>query len=328
MTPKSMLKAIVSLIIGAHAISPSFAAEQGQWPERAIRIIAPFSPGSATDVWARLLANGLRESLGQNVLVENKTGAGGQIGTNVVAQAPADGYTLLLGTPVNSIQVKLYEGKLPYDFQKDFTPVAMLATLPLVMIVGPTSKFTNVAQLLAEGKKNPGAVSYGSSGAGSSNHLCAAFMGILTDTPMTHVPYRGTPAVYPDLLAGSVSLLFDNVTVAQPQVKGGAVRALLVASPTRLKSLPEVPSAAELGLPDLICSSWTSVFVRTGTPPEIVKRLNIEINKVLLDKQLRERMEAQGAQLYSGGPEVLGQFYNGDVAKWTKVIEKANVKID
>lgn len=327
MIKKPMLKLIAAALIATVPMVSAYA-QQAQWPDRPIKIIAPFSPGSATDVWARLLAHGLQDRLGQPVIVENKTGAGGQIGTDAVAKAPANGYTLLIGTPVNPIQVKLYQGKLPYDFQKDFAPVALLATLPLVLIVGPNSKSTNMAQLLDEARKKPGAITFGSSGAGSSNQLCAELMGILTQTKLTHVPYRGTPAVYPDIIGGNVTLLFDNVTVAQQQVKSGTVRALVVANPTRLKSLPDVPSSTEVGLPDLVCQSFTSVFVRTGTPPEIVKRLNAEINGVLADKQLRERMEGQGAELYSGGPEVLGRFFNGEVERWSKVIEKANVKVD
>lgn len=317
----------IAALIGVQATASAFA-QQAQWPDRPIKIIAPFSPGSATDVWARLLAHGLQDRLGQPVIVENKTGAGGQIGTDAAAKAPANGYTLLIGTPVNPIQVKLYQGKLPYDFQRDFVPVALLATLPLVLIVGPNSKLANLAQLLEEAKRHPGSITYGSSGSGSSNHLCAELMGIATQTKLTHVPYRGTPAVYPDIIGGNVTLLFDNVTVAQPQVKSGAVRALVVANPTRLKSLPDVPSSTELGLPELVCQSFTSVFVRTGTSPEIVKRLNTEINNVLADKQLRGRMEGQGAELYSGGPEVLGRFFNGEVERWSKVIEKANVTVD
>lgn len=327
MIRKLIVKFAIAVLIGVQPTASVFA-QQAQWPDRPIKIIAPFSPGSATDVWARLLAHGLQARLGQPVVVENKTGAGGQIGTDAVAKSPANGYTLLIGTPVNPIQVKLYQGKLPYDFQRDFVPVALLATLPLVLIVGPNSKLTSLAQLLEEAKRNPGSITYGSSGAGSSNHLCAELMAMVTQTKLTHVPYRGTPAVYPDIIGGNVTLLFDNVTVAQPQVKAGAVRALVVANPTRLKSLPDVPSSTELGLPDLVCQSFTSVFVRAGTPPEIVKRLNTEINNVLADKQLRERMEGQGAELYSGGPEVLGRFFNGEVEKWTKVIEKANVTID
>jgi len=327
MANRTILKLAAAVLIGAQPALSAFA-QQSQWPDRPIKIIAPFSPGSATDVWARILAHGLQDRLGQPILVENKTGAGGQMGTDAVAKSPANGYTLLIGTPVNPIQVKLYEGRLPYDFQRDFVPVALLATLPLVLVVGPSGKPANVAQLVEAGKKNPGSITYGSSGTGSSNHLCAALMGILTQTKLTHVPYRGTPAVYPDIIGGNVTMIFDNVTVAQPQIKSGKVRGLLVANPTRLKSLPDVPSSKEVGMPDLVCQSFTSVFVRTGTPPEIVKRLNTEINNVLADKQLREQMEAQGAELYSGGPEVLARFFNGEVERWSKVIEKANVTVD
>lgn len=327
MIRKSILKLAVAALIGSMPAVSAFA-QQAQWPDRPIKIIAPFGPGSATDIWARILAHGLQEKLGQPIVVENKTGAGGQIGTDAVAKSPANGYTLLIGTPVNSIQVKLYQGRLPYDFQKDFVPVALLATYPLVLVVGPGTKATNMAQLIAECKKNPGAITFGSSGPGSSNHLAGELMGILTQTKLTHVPYRGTPAVYPDLIGGAVTMLFDNVTVAQPQVNSGRVRALVVASPTRSNALPEVPSSKEAGLPDLVASSWTSVFVRAGTPPEIVKRLNTEINNVLADKQLRKRMEAQGAEMHSGGPEVLAKFFNADVERWSKVIEKANVKVE
>jgi tripartite-type tricarboxylate transporter receptor subunit TctC len=321
---RSLLKVACAALV---ALSPATAAlAQSGWPERPIKIVAPFPAGSATDVWARIVGNGLSQSLGQPVVVENKTGASGQIGTDFVSKQPADGYTLLIGTPPNSIHVALYRGKLPYDFQKDFTPVAMLAHFPLTLVVGPGSTATNVQQLIEQARRKPGSVSYGSSGMGSSAHLAGELMEILTQSDMTHVPYRGTPAVYPDLLSGQVTMLFDNVTVAQPQVKAGKVRALLVASDKRSRALPDVPSAKEVGLPELIASSYTSVFVRNGTDPAIVKRLNAEINKIMADKALRERMEGQGAEWLNGEPEVLRGFFNSDVARWTKVIEAANVK--
>jgi tripartite-type tricarboxylate transporter receptor subunit TctC len=321
---RSILKFAGAALL-ALAPAPS-ALAQSSWPERPIKIIAPFPAGSATDVWARIVAHGLTQSLGQPVVVENKTGASGQIGTDFVAKQPADGYTLLIGTPVNSIHVRLYQGKLPYDFQKDFTPVAMLAHYPLTLVVGPGSPATNVQQLLDQAKAKPGSVTYGSSGIGSSAHLAGELMEILTKSDMQHIPYRGTPAVYPDLLSGQVTMLFDNVTVAQPQVMAGKVRALMVASASRSRALPDVPSAKEVGLPELIASSYTSVFARSGTDPAIVKRLNAEINKILADKALRERMEAQGAEMLNGNTDVLSNFFNSDVARWTKVIETAGVK--
>ena len=323
---KSKLNYFLTLLIFLFAL-PCYA-QLAAWPTQSIKIIAPFAPGSATDIWARILAQGLQERLGKPVVVENKTGAGGQIGTDIVAKAPPNGYTLLIAGPPTSIQVNLFRGKLPYDFQKDFVPVSLLATFPLVLVVGKGTEATTFNQLIQEAKNKPGSLSFGSSGNGSSNQLTAELMGILTQTSFTHVPYRGTSAVYPDLIGGTTTMLFDNVTVAQPQIKSGTVRALVVTSLNRSKALPNIPSSKELGLPELVASSWTAVFVRAGTSPDIIKRLNTEINSILSDKQLRERMETQGAELHFGGPEVLLDFFNADVERFGKVIKQANIKAE
>jgi tripartite-type tricarboxylate transporter receptor subunit TctC len=296
-----------------------------QFPDRPLRIIAPFPPGSATDIWARAIGQRLQARLEQPVVVENRTGAAGQIGTDAAAKAPADGYTLLIGTPVNAIHERLYP-KLPYDFSRDFAPVVHLAVYPLVLVVGPQSKANTLENLIEEARAAPNSVTFGSSGSGSSAHLAGEMLAIQTRTRMTHIPYKGTPAVYNDLIGGNVTMLFDNVTVARPQVAGGKVRALVVASPRRSRALPDVPSAAERGLPDLQASSWVTVFTRRGTPEPVISRLNTEINGILADLAFREQFEQQGAEIMGGTPDRLRQFFEGEVQRWGKVIEITGVK--
>lgn len=312
-------------VAAAAALTAPLAAQAQTYPDRPVKIVAPFPPGSATDIWARAIGERLQARLGQPVVVENRAGAAGQIGTDAVAKAPADGYTLLIGTPVNAIHVRLHP-KLPYDFVKDFVPVVHLATYPLVLVVGPKTKASTLEELLAVAKKEPGKVTFGSSGSGSSAHLSGELLGILTKTQLNHIPYKGTPAVYTDLIGGNVAMLFDNVTVAQPQVQGGKVRALVVASSQRSRALPDVPSSTEKGLPELQAASWVSVWARTGTPGTVVSRLNTEINAILADKSFREQFERQGAEIAGGTPQQLAQFFDGEVRRWGRVIETANVK--
>jgi len=308
-------------------VLPAPAPAQGSYPDHPITIIAPFSAGSATDIWARAIGKGLQDSLGQPVVVENRTGAAGQIGTAAAARAAADGYTLLIGTPVNAIAVNLYK-KLPYDFREDFTPVVHMATYPLVLIAGPQAGEGGVRKLVETTKKDPGAVTYGSSGPGSSAHLAGEMLGMLTGAKFTHVPYRGTSAVYPDLISGTTAMLFDNVSVALPQVKAGTVKALMVASPARSRVMPDVPTSAEQGMPELLASSWVTVYAPRGTPGPIVARLNAEINRILATPAFRAQYEALGAEIAGGTPEQLTRFFDEEVERWGKVIKFAHVTVD
>jgi tripartite-type tricarboxylate transporter receptor subunit TctC len=302
------------------------SAQAQNYPDRPIKIIAPFPPGSATDIWARAIGQQLQLRLNQSVIVENKAGAAGQIGTDFAAKAAPDGYTLLIGTPVNAIHVRLFANKLPYDFQRDFSPVIHLAAYPLVLVTGAQTSARSFEDLVAEGKG--GRLSYGSSGPGSSAHLAGELMEIQVKHKMTHVPYKGTPAAYNDLLGGNLTMLFDNVTVAQPQVKAGKVKALLVASPKRSKALPDVPTSAEKGYPELLASSFVTVFTRTGTPAPVIAKLNAEINAILADPAFREKFEAQGAEIGGGTPQDLIRFFDAEVKRWSHVIDVAQVKPD
>jgi tripartite-type tricarboxylate transporter receptor subunit TctC len=318
-------RALGALLASLLALTlPQIGSAQA-YPDKPVKIIAPFPPGSATDIWARAIGQKLQERLGQPFVVENRAGAAGQIGTEAAAKSPADGYTLLIATPPNAIHVLLYP-KLSYDFLKDFAPVIHLATYPLVLVAGPATQATTLEQLLAEGKANPGKLMYGSSGPGSSAHLAGELLGTLSGVKLTHVPYKGTPAVYNDLIGANVTMLFDNVTVAQSQVKAGKVKALVVASTKRSKAMPEVPSSTEKGMPDLQASSWVTVYTRSGTPTPVIAKLNSEINAILADKALREQFEKQGAEIAGGTPQQLTQFFDTEVKRWGKVIADANVK--
>lgn len=302
------------------------AANAQNYPDKPIKIVAPFPPGSATDIWARAIGQALQQRLNQPVIVDNKAGAAGQIGTDFAAKSSADGYTLIVGTPVNAIHVRLFAGKLPYDFQKDFAPVVHLAVYPLVLVTGVQSNAKTFEEFVATAKSQPAKFTYGSSGPGSSAHLAGVLMDLQTGTKMTHVPYKGTPAAYNDLLGGNLTMLYDNVTVAQPQVKAGRVKALVVASPVRSKALPDVPTTKEKGFPELLASSWVTIFTRTGTPPAVIAKLNTEINAILADPAFRGKFEAQGAEIMGGTPQQLTAFFEAEVKRWTRVIDAADIK--
>lgn len=322
---RAALRALAILLSAMMLAKPAMA--ESNYPDRPITIIAPFTAGSATDIWARAIAKGLQQEWGQPVVVENRTGASGQIGTSAVARAAPDGYTLLIGTPVNAIAVNLYKS-LTYDFKKDLEPVIHLATYPLVLITGPASKIQSTEELVSQAKQQPGSLTYGSSGIGSSAHLAGEMLSMLTDAKLTHVPYRGTTAVYPDLLGGTTTMLFDNVTVALPQVKAGAVKALLVASPSRSKVMPDVPTSAEAGLPGLLASSWVSVFAPRGTPEPVIAKLNAALNQIIAAPDFRAQYEAQGAEIAGGTPQQLAQFFDSEVERSGKTINFANIKVD
>lgn len=311
---------------GTLLAAPHTARASG-WPSRPVRIIAPFPPGTATDIWARAIATPLSEALGQSVVVENRTGASGQIGTEAVAKA-GDGHTLLIGTPVNSIGVRLFRGRLPYDFQRDFTPVVLLAVYPLVCVAAPSLPANTLPELAALARRRPGEITYASSGAGSSAHLAGELLEMVAGVDMTHVPYRGTAAAHADLMAGRVSILFDNVLAAGGALADGRLKALAIASERRTPALPNVPTSAEQGFPDLIASSWTSVLVPRGTPEEAVPRLNGAINRLFANSDFTGRFTQQGAEIGGGEPDRLRAFIEADIARWTRVIEAANIQPD
>ena len=304
-------------------------AAQSAWPTaKPIRIVVPFAAGGASDVAARVLAQHVGDALKTPVVVENKPGAHGTVGIGEVMRAPADGYTLLMGsTGTMAVNPRLHE-KLPYDANKDFAPVSLVTISPNVVVVNPTVLPVKDMQALVEYlRANPGKVSYGTAGAGNSGHITTEYFKARTKTSMLHVPYKGDAAAMNDLIAGHVQIMFTTVLAAMPQVKSGRVRMLATAGRERLADFPDVPTVEEaLKLKDFEAVSWQAVYVRAGTPSDIVNRLSAEFDAALRNPSVVRRLAELGALPGGGPPSRLEQFQRREQEKWGAVIRDANIK--
>jgi tripartite-type tricarboxylate transporter receptor subunit TctC len=290
--------------------------------------VVPFPPGGATDILARDVAQKLTEAWGQSVVVDNRPGAGGNIGSELVAKAPPDGYTLLMGTVgTHAINASLY-AKMPYDHIRDFAPVILVAGVPNVLVVNPALPVNTVAELIAYAKANPGKLNFASSGNGTSIHLSGELFKVMAGVQMTHVPYKGSAPAVADLISGQVQLMFDNLPPSLPQIKAGKLRALAVTSSTRAPALPDVPTMAEAGLPGFEASSWFGVLAPAGTPPAIVAKLNAEIARWLATPEAKERLSKQGADAAGGSPEDFVKHIAAETTKWAKVVKDSGAKVD
>jgi tripartite-type tricarboxylate transporter receptor subunit TctC len=307
------------------ALSIPVAAQP--YPSKPIRIIVPFAPGGNVDVTARIIAPALQEALGQPVIIENKPGAAGTIGADQVVRAPADGYTLLMGSNSTFSVAPALNPKNPYNPLKDFAPVASIASTPFILVVPPGGPKT-VAELIARAKTEPGKVTMASAGTGSSNHLVGELFQSMSGAKFTHVPYKGSAPAISDLMGGQVDLHFDQVTSAGNHVQGGKLRALLVTSDKRAPMLPDVPTASEVGFAAFGPINVTGLIAPAGTPRDVVDKLNGATNKVLQQAALREKYAGVGAVTTGGTPEQFAAYIAEDLARWTKVVKDANVKVE
>jgi len=304
------------------------AASAQTYPTKPIRLVVPFPPGGATDILARDVAQKLTEAWGQQVIVDNRPGAGGNIGSELVAKSAPDGYTLEMGTVgTHAINASLY-AKMPYDHVKDFVPVILVAGVPNVLVVNPAVPANSVAELIAYAKANPGKLNFASSGNGTSIHLSGELFKFMAGVQMTHVPYKGSAPALQDLIGGQVQLMFDNLPPSLPQIKAGKLRALAVTSLARAPALPDVPTMAEAGLPGYEASSWFGVLAPAGTPPAIVTKLNAEIARWLATPEAKEKLSKQGANAAGGTPEDFAKHIAAETAKWAKVVKDSGAKID
>ena len=302
------------------------AAAQAPWPAKPITYVVPFAPGGNTDTLARLIGPKLSAALGQPIVVENKPGAGGNIGSAFAAKAAPDGYTILGGTiSSHAINASVYP-KLPYDVVKSFEPVIMIGTGPLVLATGAGTPYKSLQDVIAAAKAKPGDLTFASAGPGTSPHLAGELFKILTQADIRHVPYKGSGPAVTDVMAGHVPLIFDTMLVVGSHVKGGKLRPLAVTSSKRLDSLPEVPTAAEAGVPGFEVGTWQAVFAPAGTPKPIVERLNKEIAQILKMPDIVAKLADLGLEPVGGSPEELGQFQKAEIEKWAKVVKEANVK--
>ena len=315
----------LSRLLALIALAPAVALAQG-YPAKPLRVVVPFPPGGGVDIVARAVSEKLSPRLGQPIVIENKPGAGTQIGTDAVAKSAPDGYTLLVGPVGSQAIVQLMHGKRNFDFRRDLAPVARIGHGTVALIVPAASKAQSVKDLVALAKASPGRMTFASSGTGALIHLTGELFKQQAGIDMTHVPYKGTTQILPDLLDGRVDMALDSLPAYLVHLKAGRVRALAVASPQRSAQLPEVPTMGEAGLPGVLSQTDYAAFVPTGTPKDAIALLNREINVVLKDEDLRGKLAAQGIRIDPGTPEELAAEFNDELAKWGKVIRDAGVK--
>jgi tripartite-type tricarboxylate transporter receptor subunit TctC len=316
--------------VGALALAVACGAHaQAPYPNHPVRIVVPFPAGGTTDILARATAQKLTEGLGQPFVVENRPGAAGNIGAELVAKSPPDGYTMLMGTVgTHAINPSLYD-KMPYDHVKDFVPVVLVAGVPNVLVVHPSVPVKSVQELIAYAKANPGKLNFASSGAGTSIHLSGELFKTMTGVSMQHVPYKGSSPALADLTGGQVQLMFDNLPSALPLIKAGKLRALAVTSLTRSTVLPDLPTVSESGLAGFDSSSWFGLLAPAGTPKDVVARVNGEVAKWLATPDAKEKLAAQGAIVASGlAPEDFTRHIASETAKWQKVVKESGAKVE
>jgi tripartite-type tricarboxylate transporter receptor subunit TctC len=314
------------LAAAAAAVAPSAAAQA--FPTKQIRMVVTFPTGGAPDILARTISEKLDPAWGQTMIVDNKPGAGGNIGAEFVARAPADGHTLVMGTVgTHSINGSLY-AKIPYDMVRDFAPVTLIASTPNLLVVNNDVPAKNLQELIALAKAKPGQLTYGSPGIGTSVHVSGELFNSLAGVKTTHVPYKGRQMAIPDLLGGSITMMFDNMPSAIPVVREGKLRAIGVTSAKRSPSAPEIPTIAEQGLPGFEATSWFAVFAPAGTPKPVVDRLHAEIVRIFNLPDVQAKMRTLGLDPILGGPEDLARTQQSEIAKWAKVIRDSGAKAE
>ena len=307
------------------AFIANVSAQSQPYPNKPIKIISPFATGGIADTFSRVVGQGLSESLGQPVVVENKTGGGGNIGADFVAKAPADGYTLVMGN-IGSHAVNPYLMKnMPYDPLKDFEPVAYVLDAEGLLVVNPTIPVKNVTELIAYVKARPGQVSYGSGGMGTTSHLAGELFKSLAKVDMTHIPYKGNAPAITDLIGGQTQVMFATMPTVLPYVKTDKLKALAVIGSSRASSLPDVPTVAET-LPGFDVSNWIGIFAPAGTPKPIISKLNAEIIKIMQQPAVQKRLETEGAKFKPMTPEAFGAFQKNEALKWAKTIKDSGIK--
>ena len=312
--------------LGALGLCPALA--QTAYPTKPIRIIVAYTPAGTTDILARALGQKFTEAWSQPVLVDNRPGANGNIGTEAAAKAPADGYTLLMGTAAtHGINPSLYP-KLQFDAVKDFAPISLTAIVPNIVVVANSLPVKNVQDLITYGKANPGKLAHGSPGIGSTGHLSAELFKTLAGISMTHVAYKGSAPTLQDLMGGQIQVVIDNIPPYLPQVKAGKIRALAVTPSKRSPAAPDLPTLQEAGLKGYDASSWFGLFAPAGTPSEVVAKLAQESQRILNLPDVRERLLALGAQPVGNSPDEFARFVQDEIAKWAGVIRSANIRLE
>ncbi|GAA4338763.1 tripartite tricarboxylate transporter substrate binding protein BugE [Variovorax defluvii] len=314
----------------AAAVAMPLAAQAqngSDYPNKPVKLIVPYPPGGGTDVIARIVQERFQQQLGQPVVIDNRGGAAGSIGTEVAAKSAADGYTVLFTLSSHTINPAIY-AKLPFDTQKDFEPVAMVASLPQILVANASFPANNVAELVALAKSKPGSLSYATVGNGSPGHLAGELMKLRTGTDLTHVPYRGGGPAVTDVMGGQVPLLWVSIPAAAQFVKAGKLKALAVSTVKRSAAFPDVPTMQEAGIADFEVDSWYAMFVPSKTPKAAIEKLNRVVNTVVREPEIREKLLAQGSEGVGGTPEQLGKVVATEMVRWNKLAKDANIRVD
>ncbi len=320
------LAACIALAAAGLVIPLADAAAQA-WPTKSVRMVVPFPAGGSADTLSRLLSQKLSERLGQPFVSDNRPGAGGNIGTDLVAKSAPDGYTFLMGVSSIAIAPSLYPN-LSWDPVKDFTPVVLVASTPNILVVHPSVAANSVQELVALAKSKPGQLNYASGGNGATNHLAGELFKRMTGTEIVHIPYRGNPLAVIDVLNGQVAMMFDFMITSLPHVKAGKLRPLAVTGNKRSPQVPDLPTVAEAGVPGYEASTWFAVMAPAGTPAEVIAKLNAEVNAVLRMQDVRERLDTLGAEPMGGTPADVAALIRIDLPKWAEVVKAASIKIE
>ncbi len=300
-------------------------AHAQSYPGKPVRIVVPFAPGGGVDVTARILAQKLTERIGQSFIVDNRTGASGIIGTEFVAKSAPDGYTLLVGSQTTQAVVPAMYGKLNYDTTRDFAPVTQIAVSPLLIVIHPSLPVKSVKELIALAKARPGQLTFGAA-SGGTPHMAGELFKLVAGVDMLFVPYKGEGPAIADAIGGQISMVFSNLPVALPQAQGGRLRALAVTSPQRVATAPQIPTAAESGLPGYEAATWFGLFAPAATPREVVAKLNAESASALNAPEVKERMAAQGLFVVANTSEQFANFLKTEIPRWAKVVKDAGIK--
>ena len=322
------MKAVFAPLLAAIALTAPAMADAQAYPSRPVKLVVPFPPGGSLDNTGRLIAQRLTDLWGQAVVVENKAGAGGNIGADFVAKSAADGYTILLGAlSTHAVNPNLYK-TMPYDAVKDFVPITLIAITPNVLVVNASSPVNNVKEFVAWTKANPGKQSFGSGSIGSGGHLAGELYKVDTGTDAVHIPFKGGAPATQALLAGETQFMFDNLANAMAQVKAGKLKALAVTTAQRSSLVPELPTMAEAGLPGFDISTWYGFFAPAGTPPAVIAKWNADVTKILTTPDVRAKIMADGAEPAPDTPEQFAQFIQRENVKYARIIKASGAKVD
>jgi len=322
---KGLAAGFAAAIVAAIAAASSAFAQP--YPSKPIRLVVPYSPGAGTDTIARILAQKTGEALGQQVVIDNRPGAGGTIGTEVVAKSPPDGYTLLFAPTSHAINPGIYQ-RLGYDTLKDFAPISVVASLPVVLAVEPSVQANSVKELVALAKSKPGGLTMASSGNGTVFHLTGELFKGAAGIDIVHVPFKGGAPAVAALLGGQVSMTFETSVTLVPHIRSGKLRALGVASAKRIALLPDVPTLGESGFPGILAENWYGLYAPAGTPKEAITRLYAELDRAIHSPDVRDKLAQQGAEIRENTPEQTAAFLRSEMAKWAKVIKDSGAKLD